>query len=302
MSNGFYGNISNVSKTQMQIDKIYKNRKDMDDAAHIDNVAIGRYVLVEYDSVVYPNHYYLNIIDGALCITKDDNKAPKIEVGTIVNIINDYKVPDPYKAESEWKVISHITDSAKTQKPGLYVVKSASDEKVIVERVAESEDNYNANYSRDNEAYGYRRGYDSTVWMKVLKDGVYAYQYVADLNTIVPTITSSIYRPTDGINIPYFGTDSTNTLYNLHVYPMPGFRIRPAAEGEPSDETGLSIYFNEAGFDKEKSVTVENNNYITMTYSGRTKDEGYYTNDDNGADTHELSIMLPAIGNTISQV
>ena len=59
---GFYGKVTNTSKTQFTFDKIYSNRKEMDDAigdivsntgefiGHKDDgVAIGRYVLVDYD-------------------------------------------------------------------------------------------------------------------------------------------------------------------------------------------------------------------------------------------------------------
>ena len=59
---GFYGKVTNTSKTQFTFDKIYSNRKEMDDAIRDivsdtgefigrkdDGVAIGRYVLVDYD-------------------------------------------------------------------------------------------------------------------------------------------------------------------------------------------------------------------------------------------------------------
>ena len=46
---GFYGNITNTSKTQFQFDRIYPNRKMMDENAGTDGIYMGRYVLVEYD-------------------------------------------------------------------------------------------------------------------------------------------------------------------------------------------------------------------------------------------------------------
>lgn len=46
---GFYGNITNVSKSTFQFDKIYSNRFTMDNSADIDNVFVGRYVLVDYN-------------------------------------------------------------------------------------------------------------------------------------------------------------------------------------------------------------------------------------------------------------
>lgn len=47
---GFYGNITNTNRTQFTFDRIYANRRSMDDAASSDGVFVGRYVLVDYDS------------------------------------------------------------------------------------------------------------------------------------------------------------------------------------------------------------------------------------------------------------
>jgi hypothetical protein len=46
---GFYGNISNVGRTNMVFDRIYSSRQAMDANAAKDGVYAGRYVLVEYD-------------------------------------------------------------------------------------------------------------------------------------------------------------------------------------------------------------------------------------------------------------
>jgi hypothetical protein len=46
---GFYGNITNVSKTQFSFDKIYPSRRSMDLSCDGDGVFIGRFVLVEYE-------------------------------------------------------------------------------------------------------------------------------------------------------------------------------------------------------------------------------------------------------------
>ena len=45
---GFYGNITNTSKTNFVFDKIYSNRYSMEQMAETDGVFIGRYVLIEY--------------------------------------------------------------------------------------------------------------------------------------------------------------------------------------------------------------------------------------------------------------
>ena len=43
-----YGNVKKVGSSTFQFDRVYGNRKAMDDAANTDGVYIGRYVLVEY--------------------------------------------------------------------------------------------------------------------------------------------------------------------------------------------------------------------------------------------------------------
>ena len=46
---GFYGNITNTSKTQFQFDKTFPNRIVMDRFIDNDGIFIGRFVLIEYD-------------------------------------------------------------------------------------------------------------------------------------------------------------------------------------------------------------------------------------------------------------
>ena len=48
---GFYGNITDMSKTHFQFDKVFHNRAEMDSclALGTDNIFTGRFVLVKYD-------------------------------------------------------------------------------------------------------------------------------------------------------------------------------------------------------------------------------------------------------------
>ena len=59
---GFYGNITNTSRTSFSFDKTYSNRYDMDTSCGSDGIYAGRYVLVEYDAPqsedTYPKYYY----------------------------------------------------------------------------------------------------------------------------------------------------------------------------------------------------------------------------------------------------
>ena len=45
---GFYGNVTNTSKTTFSFDLIYTTRVDMDLNANTDGVFLGRYVLIRY--------------------------------------------------------------------------------------------------------------------------------------------------------------------------------------------------------------------------------------------------------------
>ena len=46
---GFYGKVANSNKTVFSFDRVYPTRRAMDLACQVDEVFIGRYVLVEYD-------------------------------------------------------------------------------------------------------------------------------------------------------------------------------------------------------------------------------------------------------------
>ena len=58
---GFYGNITNASRTQFSFDKIYPNKYEMFSNASIDGVYVGRYVLVEYDLDTGADAYASNL-------------------------------------------------------------------------------------------------------------------------------------------------------------------------------------------------------------------------------------------------
>ena len=47
---GFYGNITNTSKTQFQFDRTYSNRATMEANILTDGIYAGRYILIEYDT------------------------------------------------------------------------------------------------------------------------------------------------------------------------------------------------------------------------------------------------------------
>ena len=65
---GFYGNITNTSRTQFVFDRTYSSRYEMDTKCSSDNIYAGRYVLVEYDTDasfdIYKQNYYM--VEGVM--------------------------------------------------------------------------------------------------------------------------------------------------------------------------------------------------------------------------------------------
>lgn len=88
------------------------------------------------------------------------------------------------------------------------------------------DDDYTVNMIIDRNAYGVSRGYDSTVWQKVYKNGKDVYVMVAELNSVVPTFGVEADAPTPVPLAPHFDPDSTNVYYRLHVQPSWGFRTK----------------------------------------------------------------------------
>ncbi|MBO7535627.1 MAG: tail fiber protein [Bacilli bacterium] len=90
---GFYGNITNTSRTQFVFDRTYSSRYEMDTKCSSDNVYAGRYVLVEYDTDasfdIYKQNYYF--VDGVMYtqVNKCHNffsgiiDSARVEVGEI---------------------------------------------------------------------------------------------------------------------------------------------------------------------------------------------------------------------------
>ena len=80
---GFYGNITNTSRTQFVFDRTYSSRYEMDTQCSKDNVYAGRYVLVEYDTDasfdIYKQNYYF--VDGVMYTQV--NKCHNFFSGTI---------------------------------------------------------------------------------------------------------------------------------------------------------------------------------------------------------------------------
>lgn len=71
---GFYGNITNTSRTSFQFDKTYSSRYVMDQAVASDGVFIGRFVLIEYDKNI-------NKLDYITAYKRVEGKRPIFGIG-----------------------------------------------------------------------------------------------------------------------------------------------------------------------------------------------------------------------------
>ena len=332
---GFYGNITNTSKTQFQFDRTYPNRFTMESTMTVDNIYAGRYVLIEYDSDlqrsldVFQRVYMHNGIaysskkpSAATMITQAD-----IGLGDIVYTAADY-IEDQALVPKDcvfWKCTSNLVTGSRTA--------------ATFEKAVSSESNYVMNFNIDTARYGEGRGYDSTVWQKAYINGNEKYIQIAELNSVVPTFDISADAPTVYPIQPHFDTQSTNVYYKLHWQPQWGFRALEAdrdkttsQEGHtyPSDEsvnymiyeydatTGklnsdridypAAIYYNKAGFDKAtKTYHTQYTDEIQVAPTGisgnayNTHGAAANTNTTQ-PDIQEFKILLPSLGNTVSDV
>lgn len=82
---GFYGNITNTSRTQFSFDKVYSSRWAMDQGCSTDNIYAGRYVLVEYETDFSEDHmlHGLYYWGGDLYSQMDFSHGPDICCGPI---------------------------------------------------------------------------------------------------------------------------------------------------------------------------------------------------------------------------
>ena len=316
---GFYGNISNVNKTNMTFDKIYSNRKSMDESCALDGVYTGRYVLVEYEQY-YPLDTFTKIYklsgsaEGEFSTTYTKYSRLTIEENVVYRcvILTDWLNEAVNEDDLLLQYYSNIFYRGTLEDGKLYLKNITSET---------SERNYTTNFNIDRDEYDTSRGYDSTVWMKQYDiNGIPKYVNIAELNSVVPTFDVSVDAPTMIPKSPHFDEDSTNIYYNLHIQPQWGFRIKEQSYAksdaltthyylddngnEKSKTVNADIYFNAAGFDPSAPKKVNGDNYIRITAEGRSGQK-YNTHIKGQAptkqnDTQELSIQLPAIGNMMS--
>lgn len=231
---GFYGEISNSAKTNISFDKIYPNRKTMEENMTSDGIYVGRFVLIEYDDATtiwrqaYTNDNVTNLISTILysdtSCTIPYQATPDvigetygIQKGDIVFVANDttgyYDYFECIGAEIDGKA--------------LFTFLKVSDQIV-------QDSSYIVNYNIDKKHYANAigRGWDSTMWQKVYDNGVEKYVMIAELNSVVPTFSLEADPPTSTPIVPHFDSNSNNMFYTLHWQPNWGLRVKSSQRYE----------------------------------------------------------------------
>ena len=337
----FYGNISNAGKTQMSFDRVYPNRKIMEENAPTDGVFVGRFVLVEYDDNTYSHRTgYINFLP-----VKDEEFNGRYSVYTNTECTIPFKLTesndDGYGLVQGDLIVAEYNNfyyyfqcngKTNSENGSAYFNYVMSSSEFFDKGVTD----YTINYNEDKEyakkqKYPFTTGWDSTVWRKAFKNGKEQYQMIASLSSVTPKFTFVPEAPTLDPIMPHFGTNSTNINYDLHFQPNWGLKIREIKENEKSDfdvippegykeynpETGLdeeiqpyhgAIYFNKDGFNPEVISHVDQKDEVSILPTGISGQE-YITHTNNGdiiykerPDTQEITLNLPSIGNTISDI
>lgn len=285
---GFYGNITNTSRTQFQFDKIYPNRAMMNLQASSDGVYIGRFVLVEYgEGETYQKNYEI------------DKSNPGTDIGRGYDSTVWQKVH--LDGEEKYVMIAELN----TVVPTFDVTPDAP----TVTPLA-------PHYDKDSTNIYYKMHIQSPWGFRVKPANNY------EVNMIDNSTGEIIADETHPLTDTDFGySDESSKVYRVALKDLePTTYSLKVEEGEaewaPADQGSdipLAIYYNKAGFNPEVIYhTAENlEDKIAITPTGKS---GYQYNtihkpDDPElnvltpqVDTQELSILLPSIGNTIASI
>lgn len=281
---GFYGNITNTSRTQFQFDKIYPSRAEMDAGTYTDGIYAGRYVLVEYDSDVHQSSFYRayidnktgqmynapNVIDveeNKLNVGKNDNGSNNtLPIGTIFFTAENDK-ENKYINTIYYQVTGGLSNTTLLVEGNYKQI--TSDKTLLPDGTESTISNYVKNYAIDNEKYGAGRGYDSTVWQKTYIDNIEKYIMIAELNSVVPTFDVSADAPSVEPITPHFDTQSTDLYYKLHWQPTWGMRI---AEGKLPDAEDPGRITSSKDPNHGEYPSDEDVSYSKLRYNSATKE------------------------------
>lgn len=335
--NYFYGNTINPS--QFQFDKIYPNRKEMDENCSNDGVFIGRYILIKYDTNKEISRIYIGNEkeNGKFYGYTSKNKEERTKIIFNEQLESNFY----YDFDETGKQIFYKAIKDEESKYALFESLYLTSEEL-------SKEEYFQNLNIDKKTYGLEKiSYDATVWQKSYIDEGEQYIKIADLNSGIPIFDLAIDPPTSWPLAPHFEAnsieDAYQRYYRLHVQPNWGFRIAEANSEDLSDEGIVwireiyekntdtikkqyydiiskewkeynsgnaqiskipgAIYYNKDGFKKEKQNYKNINDSISMEpgKSG-TKYEHHSGTPIEQNDIQELKILLPSLGNAISDI
>ena len=264
---GFYGNITNVNKTQFSFDRTYPSRRYMEENMYKDGVYLGRFVLVEYSAgsdTSYTTDAYLKIevektdIEGYYygypigSKNEKDRRLKRLieaEDGIITGDVSEKQLtllPEDTTNASigpfEFYQSLSADDYQKEEIQWLLTKDNSKDCALFKFVTRSSNDPYVLNYNLDMAKYGEGRGFDSTVWQKVYIGDKEKYVMIAELNSVVPTFAIREDAPTMEPLTPHFDADSTNVYYKLHVQPQWGLRV---AKKEDAISDGTTKWLRE---------------------------------------------------------
>lgn len=280
---GFYGNITDTSKTTFSFDYIYTTRMEMDEKASSDGVFLGRYVLIDYDEAPIKGY-------------------AKIENNIVKHF---YKTPDftgrPLEGQDGkiYEDLGNTVDGSGT-KFYKYIASSA-----IYNPLNTNESVYYNRFSADVNKYG--RGFDSTVWVKRYDEQANNYKYamIAELNAVVPTLHMVVDSPNTVPTTPYFDRDTTNIDYYLHMQGNYGNKIKTIV---PKDKlNGNTMRSDETVNYTTAQWTVDETGYQVPTVIQKNDEQAdiYYNNAGFDETTHNFSEgtveypLLDNVGNPI---
>lgn len=204
---GFYGNVTNLAKTTMAFDIIYRNKTEMDNAVknNDDGVFVGRYALIEYDYSGDSTNSSWSSERLPVLYQNENTYYKDTSCLYVYNLYNGLIYRKVVKQNGNWLLSSAIFKYDNGAHTEIDVV------------------SYNDNYNEDKT--NYNTTFDSTVWYKTYIGGEPKYVKIGNLNAEVPLIQMSVDTAenhnddTSAAQNIYASVDSnsTNYLYVLNV-------------------------------------------------------------------------------------
>lgn len=335
----YFGNIQNAERAQLRFDKIYPNKKAMDESlAAGDGVFIGRFVLIEYDDGTKSRRRgYLKDkygFDQQKCELYADSTCtiPYRLTETDPNTGYGVYPNDLFYASTDNLYNYYFICLNETTANGNALFRTLRRAN-INETVTDYELNYNVDKAANPDMTD--NGFDATVWRKAVRNGKEIYQLIARLNSELPRFYVEEDAPSLTPVAPHLGFHSTNKDYSLHLQSNWGFRIGEAKEPGKTDldvtytyaeynpilnvteektvgPYPADLYYNKAGFDPAfNNYDYNTPSEISLLPTGESG-KIYYNHEytpDNGQDQYitqkdiqELKFHLPEIGNTVASL